>query len=69
MGTQREATAAASPEVLWQAEKGGVKQTDLLARPNSLQPSQLVQDESFWHNKTCQLSAPALPHLRNKKEV
>lgn len=51
------------------SEKGGVKQTDLLARPNSVQPGQLVQDESFWHDKTCQLSAPALPHLKNEKEV
>lgn len=52
-------------------EKGGMKQTDLLARPSSAQPGhsaqpgQLVQDESFWHDKTCQLLAPALPHLRN----
>jgi len=48
------------------SEKGGVKQADLLARPNSAQPSCLAQDKT-GQDKICHLSAPPSPHLRNEK--
>ena len=67
MGTQGEATAAAPLLRVVAGKKGGVKQADLLARPNSAQHGQLVQDKSFWHDKTCHLSASPSLHLRNEE--
>ena len=66
MGTRGEATAAAPLRRVVAGKKGGVKQADLLARPDSAWPSHLAQDK-IGQDKICHFSAPPSLHLRNEK--